>query len=91
MEHFAILNGKEYQYFYQGGDKIKLWVSNGEEDKEICDKYGRRMVAPGEYYVVVPLNEVQICMKKTYYDKNKYIDKNKAVVIKEEKGLVENP
>ena len=85
MWEIAIWKKREYQFFYNGGETIQLWVTNTEKDKEICDAYGRHMLAPGEYYVLVPLKDVEFCQKNTYYDKMKYIDHNKAVEIKVEK------
>lgn len=93
IRHYVVCNGRKYKHFDYFPEEKGLWVYAADwgSNTEVDPKY--EVVESGRdgIYIEVPYDEVTLYETKTYYDKEKFINENKRVVLSEETYLIDEP
>lgn len=93
INHYVICNGRKYKHFDYFPNESGLWIYAADwgKDEEIDPNYEVVERSRDGIYIKVPYDEVTLYETKTYYDKEKFINENKRVVLSEETYLIDEP
>ncbi|HAV90896.1 hypothetical protein [uncultured Eubacterium sp.] len=91
ISHYVCYENQKYKSFWASSSEELMELFIDERRKDEYKDYDLHEIDRGVWIIRVPKNEVTLYETKIYYDKDKYINENKRIVLSEETYLIDEP